>query len=653
MASNGTSSFVVTPEQTWLTYTGSTIAHNGQPLAVSGVLTTDDPAQGAPIAGRTVTFALGSGQAAQTCTATTDGTGTASCSILSVNQSPGPIPVTDTFLGDPYYQTASASSTVNLPEGTQVSVTPTTGTYNGSTTVSATLDNTYTGKPVSAEPVTLGVNGTQTCNGTTNAAGVATCSITPNEPAGTYSLTASFPGDSSSAPQLLSSSVSSTFTVTLAPTTFTYTGTTSVTNGQPATLSGVVTTNEPTARTDVSGRTVTYTIGSGTSLQSCTATTNASGAASCTIASVSQTSGTVGVSAGFSGDTYYQSSTAASTAIVHTPTRLTVSAGTSDFADPGTVSAVLTNAVTGVPIAGEPVTLTLNRTQSCTATTNASGAASCSITPNEAAATYALTAAFSGDASRAPQLLSSTGTNNYVVTLEETAVTYTGPSLAVSGMPFTMSANLTTDGVPLSGRPLLMTLGSGSTAQSCTGTTNGAGNASCTIGDVSGDSGGGCHQTAGSAPVSVTFAGDTYYRPAGASGTVTTAAPPSGGGGFVVGDVSAGAPTTGTTVNFWGSQLWKRNVFSGVDNSPASMKGYISSAPNYTCGAAWTSNPGNSSNPPSTIPVNMVVVVASAINQSGSTESGNIKHLVVVHVSPGYGPSPGHDGYGQIIATIC
>jgi hypothetical protein len=299
------------------------------------------------------------------------------------------------------------------------------------------------------------------------------------------------------------------------------------------------------------------------------------------------------------------------------------------------------------------VTLTLNGAQSCTATTNASGAASCSITPNEAAATYALSATFGGDASRAPQLLSSTGTNNYVVTLEETAVTYTGPSLAVSGMPFTMSGNLTTDGVPLSGRPLLMTLGSGSTAQSCTGTTNGAGNASCTIGDVSGDSDGGCHQTAGSAPVSVTFAGDTFYRPAGASGTVTTAAPPSGGGGFVVGDVSAGAPTTGTTVNFWGSQLWKKNVFSGVDNAPASMKGYIDNAPSYSCGAAWTSDPGNSSNPPSTIPVNMVVVVSSTITQSGSTEQGDIKHLVVVSVQPGYSGNPGHDGWGKIIATIC
>ena len=312
---------------------------------------------------------------------------------------------------------------------------------------------------------------------------------------------------------------------------------------------------------------------------------------------------------------------------------------------------MLTNAVTGAPIAGEAVTLTLNGTQSCTATTNASGAASCSITPNEAAATYPLTAAFGGDASRAPQLLSSTGSNNFVVTHEETAVTYTGPSLAVSGMPFTMSANLTTDGGPLSGRALLMTLGSGSTAQSCTGTTNAAGNASCTIGKVSGTSGG-CQQTAGSAPVSVTFAGDSYYRPAGASATVTTAAEPDAGG-FVVGDVSAGAPTNGTTVNFWGSQLWKKNVFSGVDNAPASMKGYIDNAGNYTCGSSWTSDPGNSSHPPSTIPVNMVVVVSSAINQSGSVESGNIKHLVVVHVAPGYGPAPGHDGYGQIIATIC
>jgi hypothetical protein len=647
MPSTGASNFVVTLEQSWLTYTGPKIAQNGQPLAVSGVLTTDDPSQGAPIAGRTVTFVLGSGATSQTCAGVTDPTGTAACSIASVNQAPGPIPITDTFAGDAYYQTASASSTVNLPEGTQLTVNPTTGVYNGSTPISGTLVNTYTNQPVPGEPVTLTVNGpqSQSCTATTNGQGVATCSVTPTEPEGTYSLAGSFPGDTSTGPQLLPSNSTTTFTVTQAPTTVTYTGPTTVTNGQPTTLSGVVTTSEPTAGTDLGGQTVTITIGTGTSAQSCTGTSNAAGVVSCTVPSVNQTTGTVVITTTYGGNNYYQSSTTSATAKVQTPTRLTVAAGTSDFADAGTVSATLTNAVTGAPIAGEPVTLTLAGTQSCTATTNSSGVASCTITPNEAAATYSLTAAFGGDTSRAPQLLSSTGSNSYVVTLEETAIAYTGPSIAVSGMSFTMSSHLTTDGNPLAGRAVLMTLGSGSTAQSCTGTTDASGNASCVIADV--------NQTAGSVPITVTFAGDAYYRPASAAISETTASPPSGGGGFVVGDVTAGKMSVGTNVNFWGSQFWKNNVLSGVNDAPASMKGYISNAPNYACGAQWTSNPGNSSNPPSTVPVNMVVVVASAIYQSGSTEYGNIEHLVVVHVSPGYGPNPGHDGDGQIIATLC
>ena len=114
---------------------------------------------------------------------------------------------------------ASAASTVNLPEGTQLTVTPTTGTYNGATPVSATLVNTYTNQPVPNEPVTFTLNNTQTCTATTNASGVATCPVTPTEPTGTYSLTTSFPGDSGSMPQLLPNSSSSTFTVTPATTT--------------------------------------------------------------------------------------------------------------------------------------------------------------------------------------------------------------------------------------------------------------------------------------------------------------------------------------------------------------------------------------------------------------------------------------------------
>ena len=662
MSANGSANFVVTLEETQLTYTGGTAAQNGQPLTVSGVLTTDNPVPGSGLAGRTVTFTLGSGSAAQTCSGVTGTSGTASCTIAVTGQPAGPIPVTDTFGGDAYYRVASAASTVNLPEGTQLTITPASGTYNGPTPITGTLIDTYTNQPVPNEPVTLTVNGTptQSCSATTNANGVATCSVNPNEPVGTYSVTGTFPGDTSTVPQLLPTSSTGTIAVTQAPTTLSYSGNQSLTNGQPTTLSGTLTSTEPTPGTDVSGKTVTFTVGSGGSAQSCTAVTGANGFASCTVSDINQTTGTVGVSTTFGGDTFYQSYTESATATVHTPTTLTVSAGTSDFADAGTVSGVLTNSVTGAAIAGESVTLRLG-TQSCSALTNASGMASCSITPNDAAGTYTLTGSFAGDTSKAPQLLASSGSNNFVVTHEETAIAYTGLSVALIGAPFTMSANLTTDGNPLGGRAVLMTLGSGSTAQSCTGTTDVTGNASCTIASVA--------QTSGTVPITVTFAGDAYYRPASAS-TSAIVAGVADTGGFVIGDLSANTPpapmhpytsvSNGSQVNFWGAQTWKTNQFSGVNNAPASMKGYVDNAPsnlgltgNLGCGESWTSNPGNSSGPPATIPNYLVVIVSSQITQSGSTESGNIKHVVVVQVEQGYGPAPGHTGWGPIVAWLC
>ena len=51
--------------------------------------------------------------------------------------------------------------------------------------------------------------------------------------------------------------------------------------------------------------------------------------------------------------------------------------------------------------------------------------------------------------------------------------------------------------------------------------------------------------------------------------------------------------------------------------------------------------------------MNMVVVVASTITQSGSTEFGHHQAPGRGVGQPGYGPDPGHDGYGKIIATIC
>ena len=49
----------------------------------------------------------------------------------------------------------------------------------------------------------------------------------------------------------------------------------------------------------------------------------------------------------------------------------------------------------------------------------------------------------------------------------------------------------------------------------------------------------------------------------------------------------------------------------------------------------------------------LVVVVEHQSPSRGPIEIGNIKHLVVVSVQPGYAGNPGHDGWGKIIATIC
>ena len=175
----------------------------------------------------------------------------------------------------------------------------------GSTPISGTLVNTYTNQPVPNEPVTLTVNGTQSCTATTNARGVATCPVTPNEPAGhLLARPGRSPGTRARCRSSCPTSGSSTFTVTQAPTTFTYTGH-DVGDQRPV--------GHPVGRADdqragaraptCPARRSTFTLGSGSSLQSCSATTNASGAASCTITDVNQSTGTAGISASYGGDT--------------------------------------------------------------------------------------------------------------------------------------------------------------------------------------------------------------------------------------------------------------------------------------------------------------------------------------------------------------
>jgi hypothetical protein len=121
-------------------------------------------------------------------------------------------------------------------------------------------------------------------------------------------------------------------------------------------------------------------------------------------------------------------------------------------------------------------------------------------------------------------------------------------------------------------------------------------------------------------------------------------------GAFVIGDGVNLA--NGATVYFWGSQWRQNNPMTG-GSGPSAFKGFENGSPEPTCGGTWTSRPGNSSNPPATIPQYMAVIVSSSVDKNRSIITGNIKRIVVVQTNPGYGPSPGHSGTGQIVAILC
>jgi len=74
-----------------------------------------------PIQGRLVTFTLGTGVTRQQCTGTTDEAGTARCEFIVTGQplnDAATVPVTTTFVGDPYYLPSSDSATLKLQYAT-------------------------------------------------------------------------------------------------------------------------------------------------------------------------------------------------------------------------------------------------------------------------------------------------------------------------------------------------------------------------------------------------------------------------------------------------------------------------------------------------------------------------------------------------------
>ena len=209
--------------------------------------------------------------------------------------------------------------------------------------------------------------GGDSCQGVVNSLGIASCYITPGGTAGSYTLTASFDDTSASTaiPQA-TSTLQVPITVGLEPTTLTYTGPTgTVDNGQTIIPSATLTTN-PTSGTPVPvvGQPVTFTIGS----QTCSGTTDVNGVVNCIQPHHRRPADHGRVDSDeLQPPANYYSGTSTSTPITVTqPTILTMQnpPASGDYSDSTPVSATLTDG-NNVPIANQPVTFTLNGTETC------------------------------------------------------------------------------------------------------------------------------------------------------------------------------------------------------------------------------------------------------------------------------------------------
>ena len=425
--------------------------------------------------------------------------------------------------------------------------------------------------------------------------------------------------------------------VTPTPTTVRYTGDTTQDYHDVANLSATLVLQGTSI--PVAGQNISFSIGS----QSCgPAMTNASGVASCTI-TLNQTptaggGGPYNVTASFTTSGNYLASSDMKTFTITKEETTVVYTGdvTQDYHDVATVSATLTEDASPA-LSGEMITFTIGA-QSCgPVATNVSGVASCTITLNQVPGPYTVTASYAGSNFYKP----SSGSKPFTITKEEDTTKYTGPTVIANSVPTTFSAVLKEDGtVPIAGRTIKITLGTGITAQTCNATpTDATGSASCVITP---------NQPLGAGTVAANFAGDAFYLPSSDSASTILFAFLKQGS-FILGD-----KTDTGTVEFWGANWSTVNALTGGP-APNAFKGFgNTTAEPPACGTTWTTRTGNSSGPPAgPLPAFMGTIVASSVGQSGPTISGKTLQIVVVTPNPGYDTNPGHPGTGTVVATYC
>lgn len=194
LSSSGSTTQEVDKARTTLAYDGATSADFDDPAVLSARLTRTD--NSAPVAGKLVTFTMGS----ESCSQPTDASGEVTCTVVP-SEAAGPFTVTAAFGGDGNYVAGTDSKpfTVTKEE--------TSTTYTGPTVIAQDNPVTLSGrlledgvKPIAGRTLTLTLGsgaGAESCvTGPTDSSGNAQCTLPDITVAqGPEPLTAEFSGD--------------------------------------------------------------------------------------------------------------------------------------------------------------------------------------------------------------------------------------------------------------------------------------------------------------------------------------------------------------------------------------------------------------------------------------------------------------------------
>ena len=166
------------------------------------------------------------------------------------------------------------ASHMNLPPLIDSSLSDSSGDFNDAVTFRASLTDANTLQPMANQPIHFDVGG-QSCDGLTNVFGFAQCSVVLSIPAGSYTLTARFNGAGSLAPVYDTRA----FTVHKEEASLVYTG--PVSGNAGSSVSVTATLFDPVGGVGIDGKAVTFRVGSARLNDSCTATTDRIGRATC------------------------------------------------------------------------------------------------------------------------------------------------------------------------------------------------------------------------------------------------------------------------------------------------------------------------------------------------------------------------------------